>query len=140
MKDFEKKIRAYALKNAVSHEGIAMAGPVISSLFVEGLKKSDMGEYSEKINEIIESVNEMSYGVQKKEYEKIKDELSERETREGLPELPDVPKSGVVMRSAPSASGPLHLPHAINLSLNFGFVKKYGGEFYVRIEDTNPET
>jgi len=67
-------------------------------------------------------------------------EISHREVREGLPELPDVPKSGVVMRIAPSPSGPLHLPHAINLSLNYDFVKEYGGKLYVRIEDTNPET
>ena len=44
MKDLEKKTRAYALKNAIAHEGKAMQGPVISSLFIEGLKKDEIGK------------------------------------------------------------------------------------------------
>ena len=43
------------------------------------------------------------------------------------------------MRIAPSASGPLHIGHAIIAGLNILYVKKYKGKFYVRIEDTNPE-
>ena len=65
--------------------------------------------------------------------------VSERETREGLEELPNVPKTGVVMRFAPSPSGPLHVGRAIVASLSYLYVKKYGGKFYIRIEDTNPE-
>ena len=43
------------------------------------------------------------------------------------------------MRFAPSASGPLHIGHVMTSSLSFLYVKKYGGKFYVRVEDTNPE-
>jgi glutamyl-tRNA synthetase len=43
------------------------------------------------------------------------------------------------MRFAPSPSGPFHVGHALTASLSYLFVKKYGGKFYVRIEDTNPE-
>ena len=35
----EKYVRAYALKNAVKHNGKAVAGAVISGLFNQGLKK-----------------------------------------------------------------------------------------------------
>lgn len=138
MKDLEKKTRAYALKNAIAHDGEAMQGPVISSLFNEGLKKNEMGKYGRQISEIIAEVNSMSVEEQEKEFKKLEDEVSERKTREGLEELPNA-KKGVVMRFAPSPSGPLHIGHALVFCLNLLYVKKYGGTFYVRIEDTNPE-
>ncbi|MCK9595913.1 glutamate--tRNA ligase family protein [Candidatus Pacearchaeota archaeon] len=138
IKDFEKKVRAYALKNAIAHEGTAMQGPVISSLFNEGLKKSDVGKYAKKIIEIILEVNNLSPEEQEKEFKKLEKNVHERETREGLEELPNASK-GVVMRFAPSPSGPFHIAHAIVFSLNYLYVKKYGGKLYLRIEDTNPE-
>ena len=42
MKDFSEKARAYALKNALAHEGKAQPGAVISSLFHEGLEKDEV--------------------------------------------------------------------------------------------------
>ena len=140
MKNINKKIRAYALKNAVVY-GEARMGPVISSLFNEGLKKTEVKKYSKKISEIIEEVNSLSEEDRKKEFKKLEKEISHREVREGLPELPNVKgkKGKVVMRFAPSASGPLHVGHALTASLSFLFVKEHGGKFYIRIEDTNPE-
>ncbi|HOC97279.1 MAG TPA: glutamate--tRNA ligase family protein [Candidatus Pacearchaeota archaeon] len=139
MKDFEKKAKAHALKNAIRYNGKASPGAVISGLFAEGLKKEEVKEYSKKINEIVVSVNKLSLDEQKKEYEKLQGIISEREVREGLEELPNVPKSGVVMRFAPAASGPMHLGHAITGTISSLYVKKYGGKFYLRIEDTNPD-
>ena len=138
MKNIDEKARAYAIKNAVAHEGKAMQGPVISSLFNEGLKKSEVGKYAKKISEIISEVNSLSPEQQEKEFGKLKNKISERETREGLEELPNA-KKGVVMRFAPSPSGPYHIGHALIFCLNILYVKKYGGKLYVRIEDTNPE-
>lgn len=138
MKDLDKKIRGYALKNALAYNGKAQQGSVISALFHEGLKKSDMKKYGKIISEIINEINSMSLQEQEKEFEKLKKVVSEREEREGLPELPNA-KKGVVMRFSPSPSGALHIGHAITASLNYDYVKKYGGKFYVRIEDTNPD-
>ena len=138
-KDLVKKTRAYALKNALAYNGKANQSAVISSLFHEGLKKSDVKKYIKKISEIIKEVNSFSLDKQKKEFEKLKDNLSERKIREGLPKLPNVKKSGIITRIAPSPSGPLHVGHALTASLPILYVKKYGGKFYVRIEDTNPE-
>ena len=135
----EKKARAYALKNAIAYHGKAKIGSVISSLFNEGLKKSEVKKYAEKISKIVEEVNSISVEEQKAEFGKLKEEVSERKHREGLPELPDVKKSGVIMRFAPSASGPLHIGHAMTSGISFLYVKKYGGKFHIRIEDTNPE-
>ncbi|VVB83818.1 Glutamate--tRNA ligase [uncultured archaeon] len=140
IKDFEKKTRAYALKNALAHEGTAMQSPVISSLFNEGLERKDVGKYAKQISEIILQVNSLSPEEQEKEFKKLENEVSERETREGLEELPGVnKKKGVVMRFEPSPSGPFHIGHALVFSLNYLYVKKYGGKLYLRIEDTNPE-
>src|SRR3989338_783579 len=113
MKIPEKTIRAYALKNAIHYNGKANQGAVISALFSEGMKKE--------------------------EFEKLKKEVSEREHREGLSELPNVPKTGVAMRFRPAPSGPLHIGHIISNMINSLYVKKYGRKFYVVIDDTNPE-
>lgn len=139
MKNLEKKTRAYALKNAISYEGEARIGSVISALFNEGLKRGDVKKYSKKIDKIISEVNELSPEEQKKEFKKLVKIISVRKGREGLPELPYAKKGKVIMRFAPSASGPLHVGHALTASLSFLFVRKYKGKFYIRIEDTNPE-
>jgi len=138
MKQLEKKVRAYALKNALAYNGKAQQGAVISALFNEGLKRQDMKKYGKKISEIIKEVNKMKLEGQKKEFEKLKNLVSERVVREGLPELPNA-KKGVVMRFAPSPSGGLHIGHALTACLSFDYVQKYGGKFIVRIEDTNPD-
>ena len=139
MKDFKKKVRAYALKNALAYNGKAQQGAVIASLFHEGLKKTEVKKYVKDIFKIISEVNKLKQSEQKKEYAKLKSIVSQREIREGLQELPDVKKSGVIMRFAPSASGPWHIGHAITVCLSALYIKKYSGKLYIRIEDTNPE-
>jgi len=138
MKNLEKKAHAYALKNAIAYKGKAQIGSVLSALFHEGLKKEDVKKFIIDINKIVSEVNKLSLKEQEKEFEKLKKEVDEREEREGLPELPNANK-GVVMRFAPSPSGPLHIGHAATGSISALYVKKYGGLYYVRIEDTNPE-
>ncbi len=139
LKNLDKKIRAYALKNALSYGGKAQTGAVISSLFHEGLKKEEVKKNIKKINLIIKQINSLSVEEQKKEFEKLNKNISKRKIREGLRELPGVKKSGVVMRFAPSPSGAFHIGHAMTACLSFDYVMKYGGKFIVRIEDTNPD-
>jgi glutamyl-tRNA synthetase len=131
-------IRAYALKNAISYGGKANPGSVVSALFNEGLEKSKVKEVMPKINEVIEEISKMSFDEQKKEFEKLKEIVSEREVREGLPPIPNA-ENGVIMRFAPSPSGAMHIGHAVTGSMSYNYVKKYGGKFIVRVEDTNPE-
>lgn len=138
MKNFDKIAKAYALKNAIAYDGEAKTGSVISGLFNEGLKKSDVGKYSKKINEIVSKVNSLDLQEQEREFKKFEKYVGERPHREGLPELPNVKKGKVIMRIAPSASGPMHIGHALTASISFLFVKEYGGKFYVRVEDTDP--
>lgn len=141
-KDWNELARAYALKNAVEHNGRAVSGAVISGLFSEGLDRKELSGLMPKINEIVDEVNNISIESQKSEFDSKQGEVGQRETRkeDELPEIPDVGKKGVVMRFAPAPSGFLHVGHVISNMISSLFVKKYGGKFYVRIEDTNPES
>lgn len=139
MKNLEKKARAYALKNAIHYNGKANSGAVISALFNEGLKREEVKKYAREINKIVNEVNKLSLIQQEKEYKKIKGLVSEREVREGLEELPNVTKKGVIMRFRPAPSGPLHIGHIISNMVSSLYVKKYGGKFLIIIDDTNPE-
>jgi len=138
MKISENKIRAYALKNAIHYKGKANPGAVVSGLFAEGLQKEEIKEIMPKIQKVIQEISKLSLEEQKVLFEKHKDEVSERDVREGLPEIPHTEK-GIITRFAPAPSGQLHVGHFISNVLPYLFVKKYGGKFYVRIEDTNPE-
>ncbi len=139
LKDLKTKARAYALKNALAYKGKAQQGAVISSLFNEGLKKGEVKKFVKNISKIVGEVNKLSLEEQEKEFGSLKKDVSERKVREGLEELPNAKKGKVVMRFAPSASGPFHIGHAMTLGLIYVYIKKYGGKLYVRIEDTNPE-
>lgn len=61
--------------------------------------------------------------------------------REHTHELPALPgaESGVIMRFAPNPSGPLHIGHARAAVLNDAYVRRYGGKYILRIEDTDPK-
>jgi glutamyl-tRNA synthetase len=135
-------IKAYALKNAVEHEGMAAIGSVISGLFAEGLKKEEVKDIMMKVNFIVNEVNKMTIELQKVEFANLEKKISHRDVRDinQMPDLPDVPKSGVIMRVSPSSSASaFHIGHIFTGMPTCLYVKKYGGKFYLRIEDTNPE-
>ena len=135
----KKIIRAYALKNAVEHSGKAVTGSVISGLFNHGLSKEGIKDIMPTVNEVLKEVNSWNVEKQSAEFERLKDIIGHRPEREGLPELPNVSKKGVIMRFRPAPSGPLHIGHIISNLASSLYVKKYGGRFYVFIDDTNPE-
>lgn len=135
----KKTIKAYALKNAVEHSGKANSNSVLNSLFHVGLKKSNIKKTILIIQEVIKEVNKLDKQEQKKQLSKFEKQISHRKEREGLPLLPGAKKGKVITRMPPSPSGPLTLGHILTIGPNFLYVKKYGGKFYIRIEDTNPE-
>ena len=53
IKNLDKKIRAYALKNAIAYNGKANSGSVLSALFNEGLKKEEVKRVMPEINKIV---------------------------------------------------------------------------------------
>ena len=135
---FEEKIFAYALENAVEHDGKSMPNAVLGKLFQEGLKKDKIKEVMPKIQEATSKVNSMSLNDQKAEFEKQKDIVKEfkHETRQELPELPNAIPGKVVVRSAPFPSGAPHIGNAVPIIINDEYAKKYNGKHILVIDDT----
>jgi glutamyl-tRNA synthetase len=136
----EESIKAYALKNAIEHEGKATVGPIINSLFNEGLEKDKIKEIMPQVQKILNEVNSLELEKQTLLFEKYKEMIGHRPQREGLPELDEVSKTGIITRFSPSSSASaFHIGHILTGMPACLYVKKYGGKFYLRIEDTNPE-
>ena len=142
MEQLKLNILKYALQNAIKFNGKANPGSIIGFLMKDDPTiKTKLNEVNPLINQIVNEVNEMTLDNQKLLLEeKFGGQIEEKkqEKKEGLKDLPNV-NGKVVMRFAPSPSGPLHIGHAYVMSLNYEYVKKYGGEMILRIEDTNPE-
>jgi len=138
----EEAARKYALQNAVLHGGKANQGAVIGKLMAEMPElRSNPKEVMPGVKAVVESVNSLSPEQQRIELETLAPELLEkkkREKRTGLDDLEGVNENGVVMRFAPGPSGPLHIGHTRAAILNDEYVKRHGGRYFIRLEDTNP--
>ncbi|UZE94230.1 MAG: glutamate--tRNA ligase [Candidatus Pacearchaeota archaeon] len=136
MKKSEKKILAYALANAISHNGKAQVGAVLPKLFQEGLKKEQVKAIIPKIQKIVKQINALSKEAQEEKYQKLSSLVKRKEERKGLPELPNAKQGKVVMRLAPFPSGPLHIGNARPFIVNDEYVKMYQGKLLFVIDDT----
>lgn len=135
----EKYIWAYTLKNATEHDGNAKVGSVIPGLFNCGLEKNDIKKIMPKVKDIVKKVNSKKLDEQLKLLNDYKDLIGSRPQREGLPDFFEVEKSGIITRFSPSPSGPMHIGHIMSGLITSLYLEKYGGKFYLQIEDTNPE-
>ena len=135
--------RKWALQNAVRYNGKAQLGAVIAKLIGDQPKlKAKLKELQPELKKVVAEVNKLSVAKQRAELEKIAPELLEEKPKEEKKELKPLPKAKagkVVMRLAPSPSGPLHVGHAYVLGLTAAYCKRYKGKLLLRIEDTNPD-
>ena len=136
-------IRKYALQNAIKFNGKANAGAVIGKLLSEDPKlKGKIKEINKDIQAVVKEVNKISIKKQIETLKKIAPELLEEKKKvekKKLPALKKAKKGKVVMRFAPSPSGPMHIGHAYGISLSSEYCRIYDGKLILRIEDTNPE-
>ncbi len=139
-----KTILKHVLKNAYEFGKV-------NSKVVLGMVLRESEELRKKIPEVLKEIEKIVKEIEKlskkeieKQIQKISPDLLKRRRKEEeiegpLKPLPNAEKGKVVVRIAPSPSGPLHIGHAYGASLNYEYAKMYGGKFIVRIEDTNPE-
>ena len=140
--DIKQTIRKYVLQNAIRYEGKANPGNIIGKVIGENPKlKSEGKDLMKQIQEIVKEVNKLGVEKQTEELQKMAPEMLEKKIieKEDLKPLKNVKDGKVVMRFAPSPSGPMHIGHAYPLSLNSEYCRKLKGKLILRIEDTNPE-
>ena len=132
----------YAIKNAFEHEGVAQSGAVIGkvkALFPE----VNLAEVAPQVNEIVKEVNALQKEKLTEEYnyyEKEGWELKQVEKEKTLPPLEWLGKGKkLVTRAAPCPTGVMHFGHARPYVLTDEFVKKYGGTYIMRFDDTDPK-
>jgi glutamyl-tRNA synthetase len=140
--ELEKTISKYATKNAFEHKGPAQLGAVvgkIKALFPE----EELGKIMPQIKKIVEEINSLSPKELEQKYKLYETEgweLKREEKEKTLPEL-DWLKKGekIITRVAPNPSGAMHFGHARPAVLTDMYVKKYGGTFILRFDDTDPK-
>jgi len=141
MDSMDDTVLKYALQNAIRYHGKANPGAVIGKVLAERPElKKEAEEINLLVKRIVEEVNGMSLEQQKERLSEIAPELLIKEKKERefqLPPLNNV-KDQVVMRFAPNPSGPLHIGHSRVAFLNDEYVKRYGGRYINRFEDTDP--
>jgi glutamyl-tRNA synthetase len=142
--DLRDTLFLFALQNAVRHKSLPKAGTVIGMVMGRHPEFRDRAkEVSALMPGVIGEVAALSPGEREARLAELSPELAEDLARprvhvRELPELENA-RSGVVMRFAPNPSGPLHLGHARAAVLNDAYVRRYGGKYILRIEDTDPK-
>ncbi len=141
MDELEEIVYKHALMNAKKHKGSANPKAVMGSIMAnEAELRSRASEIGPLSGQVVAKVNQLSMEEIDEEMEKFNLVIKKNKPkkREGLEELPGSHEN-IVMRFAPNPSGPLHIGHARAAVPNGEYVKKYGGKFILRIEDTDPK-
>lgn len=144
--DIESFIFIQGLENAVLFKGKANPKAIIGKVIAKFPEvKKDMQHYMNSINNIVKQINDLNPDEQEnklrelnpKFFEKSKEKKPVKEKKK-LPELSNVDNK-IITRFEPAPSGYLHLGHLYAIIPNFEYVNEYGGEFILRIADTNPD-
>jgi glutamyl-tRNA synthetase len=131
-----------ALLNATRHDGKAELGAVIGRVLAEVPElRSKAGLVSKEAAAAVKLVNSLSL-VEQREALSTKfpglEAPKEKEGRVGLPPLPNAVKGKTAFRLPPEPSGFMTVGHAMAFTINYLYKEQYGGELWLRFEDTNP--
>ncbi|GAA5261704.1 glutamate--tRNA ligase [Methanocalculus sp. MC3] len=142
--EIRRILEEYALQNAVKHKSVPRAGAVIGAVLGSHPElRSRAQELNGMIQSVLADVEALSPEEREARLLSLAPDLiaSMHQKKERSCELPPLPDAdgGVVMRFAPNPSGPLHLGHARASILNDAYIRRYGGKYIYRIEDTDPK-
>jgi glutamyl-tRNA synthetase len=143
MAEIRELIEKYALQNAVKYKTAPNAGAVMGKLMGEHPElRARAKEVSPLVREVLAEVEKTRPEEWRQRLEAVAPELLEelaerKEPDKGLPRLEGI-EMGVVMRFAPNPNGPPTLGSARGIIVNSEYVKKYGGKFIIRFDDTDP--
>lgn len=139
----KKSILQWTLKNALDFQGKANANAVLGKVLAEHPElKKNIKEVLGEIAKTIKEVEKLSPAEIQKKLRQLNPQLLQEQPpqkEEQLKLLPNAQNGKVVVRIAPSPSGPLHIGHAYGVSINYEYAKMYHGKLILRLEDTNPE-
>ncbi len=136
-------IEAGALLNAARHGGKAEVGAVVGRVLAEFPElRHSAGEVAKAAESAVRRVNQLSLSEQEallKEKYPDAEKPTEKEGRVGLPPLPNAVKGKTAFRLPPEPSGFMTIGHAMAFMINHIYTETYGGELWLRFEDTNPK-
>ncbi len=133
----------YALQNAVFYNGKADPAAVLGKVLadVPELRQS-VTEVRREIDSAVGQVNGLSPEKQKQKLKVLSPDMlvMQEKKQEELPPLHNAVPGKFVTRFAPSPTGPLNLGQLLRAAMvPYLYVKKYKGQFILRIEDTDPK-
>ncbi|MEM2129426.1 MAG: glutamate--tRNA ligase [Candidatus Bathyarchaeia archaeon] len=138
-------IRKIAFANAIGHDGIAQAKPVLGKLLAEKPElRSKVADLTSMIDSVVKDVNALTLNEQIRIVKNLWPDLllkekGKVEERRGLPPLPNAEKyEKVVTRFAPNPDAVLHIGSARAVILSYEYARMYNGSFVLRFEDTDP--
>ncbi len=142
--DPREALLLHALQNSVKYGDVPKAGTVLGMVLGKHPElRPQAKDLGPLLAEVLAEVGGMSPDTRRaalgaRAPQMVADLSVTHSHAKELPPLEDA-DGGVVMRFAPNPSGPLHLGHARAAVLNDAYVRKYGGRFVLRIEDTDPK-
>ncbi len=143
MDEIRELIERYALQNAVKYNAAPESRAVMGKLMGEHPElRPRAKEIGPLVGSVLDEINRMEASEWRCRLEALAPELLEelsqkKEPEKGLPPLDDA-DLGVVMRFAPNPNGPPTLGSARGIIINSEYVKRYGGRFLIRFDDTDP--
>ncbi len=141
--DIREIIEKYALQNAVKYRAAPQVGAVMGKLMGE---HPELRARAKEVSPIVASVLSEVARTSPEDWEKRLAEIApellaelgeKKEPDKGLPRLEGA-DGGVVMRFAPNPNGPPTIGSARGIIINSEYVKRYGGKFLLRFDDTDP--